>query len=59
MDSMLHKKTFFCEGCNNEVDILRWKKISSRINGPSFRCDNCWIIFDDHLENEIKKKLIF
>jgi hypothetical protein len=50
-------KTYFCEECQSEVNILRWKSLSTKINGPEFRCDDCWDKLDNNLEQMIMSKL--
>ena len=51
-------KTFFCECCQSEVECLRWKSISSQLNGPAYRCDSCWDKLDGDLERMVKNKCL-
>jgi len=51
-------KTFFCECCQSEVNCLRWKSISSQLNGPEYRCDSCWEKLDGDLEKMVREKCL-
>jgi len=48
-------KTFFCEDCQREVAILKWKSISENLNkGAQYKCDECWEKFDNELDKYLE-----
>lgn len=51
-------KTFFCEDCQREVQILKWKSISENLNkGAAYKCDDCWEKFDNELNSYLEVRM--
>lgn len=51
-------KTFFCNDCKHEVNVLRWKEISKSLNkGSAYKCDDCWEKFDKQFDNFCMSKV--
>ena len=57
VESDFQYKMYFCEECQKVVSNLRWKSISKSLNGPEYRCDDCWDKLDKDLEEMIKNKM--